>query len=305
MELDVLKDSVSKRKVDFEVFAAEPVNAFQLNANRDGGPSPTFGRDRMRKELRVPVHEHELIVLTPIVKKRLHRIIRRLQNKPYRLHLKRQYRRQARERKLERRAEIVRKQKAAEKAAAKGGKGTKDGEGAGRPTTPTKGKSPDKPSGKGSEKRYKPQHRVQKWRENRYRKWKNIKLRARFTKHELRERQFDEKHPATRPFVQSCFGVAPQEKEVRMSRELRTSERWGGVMDAQTQGQFRPVPRVNPYQEPRRKQTDAVAKRRLRHALKKEWEVSNHDRLQRDQLVKAMSRLIIQAKEQYDNEVRK
>ena len=284
------------------------------------GPSPTLpSPNKPPKKEQEPEHKHELIVLSHLVKRRLRGLIRTLQSKKQSLHLKRQYKRAARQRKLFRRSENERKRKVAEKAAlkklakdfkdgdGKGGKGGKSQEGGKGAST----KSADEKSKKGREgvlkapgDRWKPAERRQKWRENKYRKWRKIRMRAKFTQQERAHRLFDQQHPGTRPFVSRNFGRSKSEFLVRQIHKERLSSRWSAMgVDLGTSFAMKFLPEVNPNMEQlSRPYSKREAKQRFRGVLKDEWQLANHDRLRDGQLVKAMAVLMVDAKERYDSE---
>ncbi|OQV13049.1 hypothetical protein BV898_12706 [Hypsibius exemplaris] len=377
MDMDIkLTPSLSKKKVEFAV----PVDSPQPNPSTLEVPAKSAKKKQAESE-----HKHELVVLSHLVKRRLRTLIRRLQSKTYSLHLKRQYKRNARERKVQRRVELDRKKKAAEKAALKklekgaksGKKGEKDS-GKKSPQKPTNGQegppkkvakkqegslkkvvkgqegspkkvanrqegSPKKPakgqegspnkvangqegplkkvakeqegspkkvakgqegSPKKTEDRLKPGRRRQKWRKNRYRKWRQVKLRAKFTRQERAHRLFDIRHPGTRPFIRENFGWSKSEELVRRIHRQRVSARWSETMAPSGDPyKWRPVPTVNPYMGRIAKPLGRdEAKRRLARLVTDEWELANYDAARSGQLVKAMAALIVAAKERYDDE---
>ena len=284
------------------------------------GPPPTLpSSNKLPKKKREPEHKHELIVLSHLVKRRLRKLIRTLQSKKQSLHLKRQYKRAARQRKLFRRSENERKRKAAEKTAhkklakdfkdgggkrGKGEKGEKGGKGASTKSAGEKSKKgregvPKTPGG-----RWKPAERRQKWRENKYRKWRKFRLRANFTQQERAHRLFDQQHPGTRPFVSRNFGRSKSEFLVRQIHKERLRSRWSALaVGLGTSFAMKFPPKVNANMEQLSSPySKREAKQRFRGVLKDEWQLANHDRLRDGQLVKAMAVLIVDAKERYDSE---
>lgn len=245
------------------------------------------------KPKKKPEHKHELIYLTHTIKQRIRRIIRRNRNKRFYLHLKRKYKREARDRKLLRRSELLDQKKRAEKAALKK-QAKKDGKG--KSTKGEKGNPKKDPSKKGKKGKKteaqenplppKPARRHQKWRDNKYRKWRQHELRSNFIRREEKRRLFRKLHPATRPFKSITFGWSYNQQQISKIHQerLRPRAKNGGYLITE-----------KPTSVDQRKE-------RLRKMFQTEWKVENYDRLMKNSLVKAMARLILMAKERYDAE---
>jgi hypothetical protein len=294
MENQALLSSLSKKKVEFDL------------ANRETLVIPDTPIETAIRSLKItsqPDHKHELVTLSHMVKRRLRKLIRQLQNKKYSLQLKRSYKRSADQRKSFRRNESQRRKKDLLDGLNKSVTATNNGS----RKTPQNSSEDQQIYLKESSQHLKPSKPNQNWRENKYRKWKQTRHRANFTRQEKANRLFDHQHPGTRPFIQSNFGCSKSEDSLRKSQMQRLSVRWSKIMfpAGTNRSSLEPIPRVDPYMKQILKpNTKKEAGGRLKVLLKDDWDLKDSNSTQRGVLVRAMAGLIVQAKERYDSEQR-